>query len=460
MKTKTRFRPYNPEQILLLPQNLKEWLPESDLVHFIMDVVRSLDLNPVYQSYDNARGGQPPYNPTMMVSLLIYAYCIGVYSSRKIEQATYHSVPFRVLTTDQHPDHDTVAEFRKRHLKALAELFVAVFVLCQKAGLVKLGHVSFDGSKVKANASKHKAMSYGRMEKKASELKEEVDRLLSQAETVDAEEDALYGKGKRGNELPKELRFKQSRLRKIEEAKRALEEEASLEARERQAEYEAKKEAWDKKNGRRGRPPKEPSKKPDPKKQHNFTDSESRIMPAGRNNNFIQGYNCQAAVDEKAQVIVASHVTQDSNDKQQLKPVLKKVEENTDGEMPKAVSTDSGYFSESNCKLLESRSIDGYIAIGKQKHGETVLPQLRGRIPQKATVKERMSRKLRTKRGRRTYSKRKHIVEPVFGQIKQIRGFRQFSMRGLLNCQYEWDLVCLTHNLLKLFRSGWNPATA
>lgn len=386
MKIKTRFRPCNPEQMLLLLQNLKEWLPESDLVYFIMDVVRSLDLSPIYQSYDNAKGGRPPYNPTMMISLLIYAYCIGVYSSRKIEQATHHSVSFRVLTADQNPDYDTVSEFRKRHLKALAELFVTVFVLCQKAGLVKLGHVSFNGSKVKANASKHKAMSYGRMEKKAAELKEEVDRLLSQAEAVVAEKDALYGKGKRGDEPPKELRFKQSRLRKIEEAKQVLEEEAHLEAREKHAEYKAKKEAWDKKSGRRGRPPKEPSVKTGPKKQHNFTDPESRTIPAGGKDNFIQRYNCQAAVDEKAQVIVASYVTQDSNDKQQLKQVLKEVEENTNGKMSKTVSTDSGYFSESNYRLLESRGIDGYIATGKQKHGETVPPQPRGRIPQNATI--------------------------------------------------------------------------
>jgi transposase len=459
MKIKTRFRPYNPEQLLLLPQNMKEWLPESDLVYFIMDVVRSLDLSPLYQSYDNARGGQPPYSPTMMVSLLIYAYCIGVYSSRKIEQATYHAITFRVLSSDQHPDHDTIAEFRRRHLKALAELFITVLALCQKAGLVKLGHVSFDGSKVRANASRHKAMSYRHMEKKAAELKEEVDRLLYQAESVDAEEDALYGKGTREDELPKELRFKESRLRKIEEAKRALEEEARLEGRGKRAEYEAKKEAWDKKSGRRGRAPKEPSEKPDPKKQRNFTDPESRIMPADGKHNFIQGYNCQAAVDEKAQIIVASRVTQDTNEKQQLKPVLEKLEENTNGEKPKVVSTDSGYFSESNCTLLESREIDGYIATGKQKHGETVLPPPRGRIPYQATIKERMSRKLRTKRGRSTYAKRKHIVEPVFGQIKQVRGFRQFSLRGLVKCQYEWDLVCLTHNLLKLFRSGWKPAT-
>lgn len=460
MKSNTRFRPYSPEQLLLLPQNMKEWLPESDLVYFMMDIVHSLDLSPLYQSYDNAKGGQPPYSPTMMVSMLLYAYCMGVYSSRKIEQATYHSVPFRVLTSDQHPDHDTIAEFRRRHLKALAELFVTVLALCQKAGLVKLGHVSFDGSKVKANASKHKAMSYGRMEKKAAELKEEVNRLLSQAEAVDAEEDARYGKGTRGDELPKELRFKESRLRKIEEAKRALEEEARREAGGKRAAYEARKEVLDKKRDRRGRPPKEPSERPDPKKQHNFTDPESRIMPAGGKDNFMQGYNCQAAVDEKAQVIVASHVTQDTNDKQQLKPVLEKVARNTHGEMPKVVSTDSGYFSESNCILLESKSIDGYIATGKQKHGDTVPLQPRGRIAHFATIKERMSRKLRTKRGRSTYAKRKHIVEPVFGQIKQVRGFRQFSLRGLVKCQYEWDLVCLTHNLLKLFRSGWNPATA
>lgn len=460
METPKKFRSYDPDQLFLLPPDMKKWLPEDDLVYFIMDVVESLDLRPIYGCYDRFKGGQPAYEPRMMVSLLLYSYCIGVTSSRKIEQATYHSAPFRILAANQHPDHDSIADFRKRHLKALAGLFVEVLRLCQKAGLVKLGHVSLDGTKVKANASRHKAMSYGRMEKKAAELREEVDRLLVKAESIDAEEDALYGKGKRGDELPEGLRFKESRLRKIEEAKKALEEEVSAEAEARRAEYEEKKKAHDTKKGRRGRPPKPPSDKPEAKSQRNFTDPDSRIMPAGGQNNFIQGYNCQAAVDEKAQVIVASNVTQEPNDKKQVQPVLARLEENTGGKKPRKLSADSGYFSEANCKSLEDNSIDAYIATEKQKHSETPPALPRGRIPKNATLKERMARKLRTIKGRCTYSKRKQIAEPVFGQIKEVRGFRRFSFRGFHNCRAEWDLVCLTHNLLKLFRSGFRARTS
>jgi transposase len=432
---------------------MKKWLPEDDLVYFIMDVVKKLDLQPIMRTYESARGGQPPYHPRMMVSLLIYAYCVGLPSSRKIEQATYHYIPFRILTADQHPDHDTIASFRKRHLKALAGLFVQILRLCQKAGLVKLGHVALDGTKVKANASKHKAMSYGRMEKKAQELKAEVDRLLSQAEKTDCDEDNLYGKGKRDDDLPKELRFKQSRLQKIEEAMTALEEEAKQEAEAQQAEYEAKKKAYDKKTGRRGRPPKAPSGTPKSKQQRNFTDPESRIMPVSGSKSFIQGYNCQAAVDEKAQIIIATNVTQETNDKLQVKPLVAAIEINLDGQLPKKASMDTGYFSETNCNYLQDKEIDAYVATAKLKHGEEPLA-LRGRIPKDATIKERMARKLRTKKGRSTYKLRKQIVEPVFGQVKEIRGLRRFSLRGLVNCQAEWDLICLTHNLLKLFRSG------
>ena len=230
MKNQTRFKPYTPGQLLLLPPDMRDWLPEDDLAYFIMDVVGQFDLSDIYQSYDGSKGGQPPFDPEMMTSLLLYAYCAGVPSSRKIEKATYERVPFRILTADQHPDHDTIAEFRKRHLEALVGLFVQVLRICQKAGLVKLGHVSLDGTKVKANTSKHKAMSYGRMEKKAQELEEEVKRLLSEAQATDDGEDDKYGKGKRGDELPKELRFKQSRLAKIKEAKAALEQEAKTNA--------------------------------------------------------------------------------------------------------------------------------------------------------------------------------------------------------------------------------------
>jgi len=446
MGTTAQFKAYDLDQLLLLPPDMRQWLPQDDLVYFIIDIVNHLDLREILSSYDNSKGGQPAYHPRMMVALLLYAYCVGLPSSRKIEQATYHSVPFRVLTGDQHPDHDTIAQFRKRHLKALSKLFVQVFKLCQRAGLVKLGHVALDGTKLRANASKHKAMSYGRMVKKEKELREEVKRLLQEAQACDAREDALYGKGKKGDELPQELRFKESRLKKIQEAMKALEEEALKEA-------ERKREQQSKEN-RRGRPPKAPSDKPSSNRQRNFTDPDSRIMKDSSTKSFEQCYNCQAAVDEKAQVIVAAHVTQDPNDKEQLEPMLKGILQNADGEKPKALTADAGYFSEENCKILAKSKIDGYVATCKPKHGEKVPSAPRGPIAKGATIKERMTRKLRTLKGRMTYSKRKQIVEPVFGQAKEIRGFRRFSLRGFENVSSEWDLICLTHNLLKLFRSG------
>ena len=453
MRKQTQFKPYQPNQLLLLPPDMKQWLPEDDLAYFIMDVVNELDLSSIYQSYDSSKGGQPPFDPKMMTGLLLYAYCVGIPSSRKIEKATYHQIPFRVLTADQQPDHDTIAEFRKRHLKALSGLFVEALQLCQKVGLVELGHVSLDGTKVRANASKHKAMSYGRMEKKAEELEAEVKRLLEQAQAVDDDEDSRYGKSRRGDELPDELRFKQDRLKKIKEAMKSLEIEAKADAKRR--EILQKEQALEKEGKkRRGKKPKEPSDKPEPKSQRNFTDPESRIMKDGASKSFEQSYNCQAGVDEKSQVIVATNVTQEPNDKQQVKPLVKDIKKNTEGDKPGKVSADSGYFSETNVDYLEAEGIDGFIATGRQKHGDVPATAGRGRIPKDATKRERMSRKLRTKKGRETYSKRKHIVEPVFGQIKEVRGFRRFLLRGLENVSAEWDLICLTHNLLKLFRSG------
>ena len=440
---------------------MRDWLPQDDLVYFIMDMVKELDLSDVYAGYDGSQGGQPPYDPTMMTALLLYAYCIGMPSSRKIEQATYTSVPFRVLTADQHPDHDTIADFRKRHLQSLAKLFVQILQICRQAGLVKLGHVSLDGTKVRANASKHKAMSYGRMEKKAEELEAEVKRLLEQAESTDAAEDALYGKGRRGDELPEELRFKQSRLRKIREAMASLEAEAKEQAEaKRQAIQDQEESLQEEGRKRKGKKPKEPSDRPDDKAQRNFTDPESRIMKDGATKSFEQCYNCQAAVDETNQIIVATYVTQQANDKQQLEPLVEEIKDNTDGAKPKKVSADNGYYSEPNVAYLEAEGIDGFLATGRQKHSEQPAGVGCGRIPKEATVQERMARKLRTKKGRETYAKRKRIVEPVFGQTKEARRFRRFSLRGLTSVSGEWGLVSLTHNLLKLFRSGYRPQLA
>jgi transposase len=453
MKTLPSFRRYEPRQLLLLPPDMAQWLPADHLVYFIRDVVGQMELSGIYNSYDGSQGGQPPYHPEMMVSLLIYAYSVGIPSSRQIEKATHESVPFRVLTADQHPDHDTISEFRRRHLKVLASLFLDVLRLCRKAGLVKLGHVSLDGTKMHANASKHKAMSYGRMKKAELELEEEVERLLKKADATDQEEDQRYGKGRRGDELPEELRFKESRLAKIREAKEALEQETRKEAQQKRVEQESKNNDRDP----RGRPPKVPTEEPDPKSQRNFTDPDSRIMKDGATKAFEQCYNCQTAVDGSSQVIVATGVTHQTNDKRQLQPLLDTVKRNLH-KKPKQITADSGYYSEDNISYLDAEAIDGYVATGRFKHTSKPVPCPRGRIPQWATVKERMARKLKTARGRRVYGKRKGIVEPVFGQIKQVRKFRQFLLRGIEKVASEWDLICLGHNLLKLFRSGWSPA--
>ena len=453
-KITPRFRPYCPGQMLLLPPDMRQWLPEGDLVYFIMDIIAEFDLSAVYDYYSGSRAGQPPYDPRMMTSLILYAYCMGIPSSRKIETATYNQIPFRVLTADQHPDHDTIANFRKTHLKALAGLFVGVLQLCQKAGLATLGHIALDGTKVKANASKHKAMSYDRMEKTIPQLEAEVEQLLQEAQTVDENEDARYGKGKRIDEIPQELQRRQDRIAKIKEAKQALEDQAKAKA-DVQCQAIQDKDNARKKEGkpRKGKTPKAPNDEPDPKAQRNFTDSDSRIMKDGASKSFEQAYNCQIATNED-QVIVGRNVTQETNDKRQLKPLIEDVKE-ANGTTPDKASSDSGYYSDENVAYLESEGIDGYIATGRQKHGEEVPSAPRGRIPKNATTKERMARKVRTKKGRATYSKRKYIVEPVFGQIKEVRGFRRFSLRGLENVTFEWDIVCLTHNILKLFRSGF-----
>ena len=460
MRTPFHFRAYDPNQSLLLPPSLRDWLPEDHLAYFVMDVVDTLDLSALYAPYIREQGGQPAYEPGMMLKLLFYGYCVGERSSRRMERQTYESVPFRVITADQHPDHSTIAEFRKRHFKVIAGLFLEILLLCREAGLVKLGHVAIDGSKMKANASKHKAMSYDRMEAKVKELEALVERLLAEAQAADAAEDAQEGSSTGGGALPKELRFQQGRLEKLRAAKQALEEQARAQAeqqRQERAQEQSRREAEGR--TRRGPQPQEPSETPAPKAQRNFTDPDSRIMKDGATHAFMQAYNCQAAVDADSQVIVAALVTQAPNDKQQLQPVVEQLQANFGGAVPSEVSADAGYFSEANVKYVTEKKIDGYIPPGRKRHG-TEAPAAQDPPSTSGEAKEQMERKLRTPEGRATYSKRKETVEPVFGQIKSARGIRQFLMRGLENVGYEWDLIAETHNLLKLFRSGWRPQKA
>lgn len=448
MNTRT-FRPYEPDQMYLMPPSLREWLSEGHLAYFVMDVVNSLDLSKIMEKYGGSARGTVPYDPRMMVSALVYGYCVGVSSSRKIERKMDEDVAFRVIGAGEHPDFRTISDFRKDHLEALKGLFVQVLKLCEKAGLVKLGRVALDGTKMNANASKHKAMSYERMTKEESRLKEEVEKLLREAEETDEREDAEYGRDKRGDELPAELAFRESRLKKIGEAKEALEREARDAALAKRQEMEER----ELQGSRRDRKPSDPDPHPDPKSQKNFTDAESRIMPSSSDKgSFVQGYNCQAAVDGDHQVIVAEDVTQQTNDKQQAVPMLEQVEENT-GKNPRKALMDAGYFSEDNIKEGADLAGELFIPPDRQKHGKQAPAAPRGRIPESLSVADRMRRKLRTKLGRSVYAERKKIVEPVFGQIKQARGFRQFLLRGLKKVKGEWSLICATHNLLKLWRA-------
>jgi transposase len=469
-----QFRDCNLDQMLLLPASLHDWLPEGHLARFVADVVEAMDLSAIYRKYEEGDGrGLAAYDPRMMVRLLIYGYCRGVASSRRIEGATYEDVAFRYLAADEHPDHDTIADFRKEHLAALSQLFVEVLRLCQQAGLVKLGHVALDGTKVKANASKHKAMSSARMEEAEKQLEAEVKALLAEAARVDAEEDGKYGKGKRGDELPAELARRETRLRKIREAKAALEGEAREQAEPERARVEARlkeREQQEAERGRKlgGRPPQAPDPeqaKPEPKAQRNFTDPDSRIMKDGATKEFVQAYNAQAAVDSHAQVIVAAAVTQEANDKQQLAPMLEQVKIMT-GSPPQQATADAGYFSEASITDPRLEGIDLLVASDRQKHGKEVPAatgppaETRLGLSPTASVTQTMRDKLRAPQAQVIYKMRKAVVEPVFGQIKERRGFRRFLLRGLRPVEAEWHLICATHNLLKLYRSGWCPQRA
>lgn len=437
------YRPYLPEQSLLLAPNVRDWLPENHLAYFIGDVIDELDLSAIESYYEGEERGYPPYHPGMMTKILVYGYCVGVFSSRKLAQRLHEDIGFRVLAAGNTPDFRTLSEFRRIHLPVLQGLFEQVLRMALEMGAMKLGRVAIDGSKVKANASKHKALSYKRMNQERRRLRDQVRQLLAEAERVDAVEDARYGRNRSGDELPAELQRREDRLLRIREAKRALEQRAGEEAAEKNQDEEN--------NRGPGAPAGDEKKqKPEDKDQYNFTDPESRIMKGA--DGFVQAYNAQVAVESTMQLIVAQAVTQQCNDKQQLMPMLAAVEQQS-GQRPEEVLADTGYASEKSLQAVAGTGVDAYIATGKQKHNEPAPPCPRGPVPKTATRTERMRRKLQTKLGRAVYARRKTIVEPVFGQIKQRQGFRQFLLRGVDKVRAEWALVCTAHNLLKLHRA-------
>lgn len=435
------FRPWKIDEVQFLPPSVQDYVPKKHLSRLIVSLVReSLDLSGIIGSYTSGLG-QPPFDPGLMTALLLHGYANGLYSSRRIAKAARERADFMMIVAGDPPDFRTISEFRKRHLEALAGLFVQVLRLAEKAGLVKLGHVALDGTKIKANASKHKAMSYERMKKREAELKAEVDRWLAAAEAADTEEDKRLG-SKRGDEMPDWVADKAKRLEKIREAKAALEAEAKAAAAEeerRRAEAEKKRIAEGGKQN--GRTPEPPSAEPDPKAQRNFTDPESRVLLT--KDGYIQGWNAQAAVDGTAQVIVAHNLTPSMSDQSQLAQLVDGVAANL-GRRPKEVSADSGYLSEANLAALDERGVAAYIATGRAKHPGEMKRKIGGPLTQA------MRLKLKRAGWRSRYRLRKQIVEPVFGQIKQARGFRQFLLRGFVKVRAEWALICTAHNLAKL----------
>ena len=449
------FRPWKIDEPLLLPVMVQEFVAEDHVACFVLSVVRDeIDLIKITGTYGSERG-QPPFNPIMMTALLLYAYCSGIYSSRRIAKACRERVDFMSIVGFDAPDFRTISDFRKRHLNALAELFLQVLHLCAQAGLAKLGHVAFDGSKIKANASKHKAMSYGRMEERAAELEAEVAKWLSTAEAADAEEDQLYGRDKSGEEMPDWVADKQRRVERIRQAKAELEAEAKAAAEAKLKERAAANEQREAEGRRKGgRPAAPPSTVPDAKAQKNFTDPQSRIMKS--KDGFVQAYNAQAAVDAEAQIIVAQDVTQSGSDCAHLLPMIDAVEANL-GRRPEQVSADAGYCSEDNLAGLEDRNIDGYVATGRARDAVAGAAKDNGDPPPSApqpastpTRVEVMRAKIKAGGHASPYRLRKQLPEPVFGQIKPARGFRQFLLRGIEKVRAEWALICTAHNLLKL----------
>ncbi len=455
------YRPWQPEHYRQEAHSPEAKLPEGDLVFFLLDTVPQMELRRFYAPYEHETRGAPPYDPAMMVCLLLYAYCVGVFSSRKIALACERHLAFVAIVGQDRPDFRTISDFRKLHLEAFQDVFVQVVRLAAEAGLVKLGNVSTDGTKIQGNASRHKAMSYGYMKQAVERLREEIEALVTQASQQDEADDAALG-SRRGDELPAELARREERLVKIEAAMRRLEAQAKAEAeaeRQRRADAEAERQRTG--TPRRGKAPQPVGDAPDDKAQSNFTDPELHIM---RTNNKGWEYcgNAQVSVDGACQIILACDVTDASNDKQQAEPVAQATlatlsqagiegpKDELGTTQPIPATLDNGYYSETAVAALETLGFDPSIAIGRQRHHDPQTP-----VPETpATAQERMAAKVRTPAGTALYARRKVIVEPVFGQIKEARGFRRFLLRGLDHLRGEWRLVCLTHNLLKMWRYG------
>ena len=431
------FRRYEPDQGLLLPPSLRDWLPEDHLAFFISDTVDALDLSAFESRYGDAGPGNQAFDPRMMIKVLVYAYASGTFSSRKIAAKLREDVAYRLLAADNFPAHRTLSDFRQRHLPEFRELFVQVVRIAQEVGLVKLGTVAVDGSKVKANASKHKAMSYKRMQEEEKRLRKEIRDLTKQAQKIDTQEDKRYGKDHRGDELPAELARREDRLRTIQAAR------ARIEARQRQADQEQGREPGDQdRTGKPGKPFKRAFGEPVATAQGNFTDPDSRIMKCG-SSGFEQCYNTQIAVDAAEQLIVATGVTQKGSDYEELIPLLDEVERVTG--RPEKVLADAGYRSESNLAALEDRGIDGFVALGRERSAATGV-----KLDENAT--HRMAKKMKTAPGQKQYRKRKYLAEPPFAWIKSVMGFDRFSLRGLGKVSGEWDLACLAANLRRMHR--------
>jgi transposase len=434
----TSFLPYEPNQNFLLPPSPSEWLPENHLVYFVSEMIDRLDLEIFYARYEGDGRRNQPYDPALLVKVMIYGYATGVFSSRKMARKLYEDVAFRMLGAGNFPSHRTICDFRLRHLPELKGLFVEVARLARELGLVRLGTIALDGTKVKANASKHKAMSYGRMKEQEQKLKQEIEALLERARTIDAQEDARFGADQADEDLPLELQIRQERLAKIEAAK------ARLEARQRQADQERGRHPDDQQRGGdgAGRPFKHPFGVPDDKAQDNFTDPQSRIMKMG--GSFEQCYNAQAVVDGDSQLIIANGLTNNAADNGELLPMMQAVEKNF-GQLPQRVLVDSGYRSEQGLDSLEQMGVEALVALGREGKDQTTIDCKR--YPASA----RMAERLASAEGRAQYRRRKVIVEPVFGWIKHVTGFRQFSLRGLTKVMGEWSLVCLALNVRRMW---------